>query len=144
MIPIEQVKKDPEPPEALLDLSNSTNNLPDSSPPSSTQCLDIPTALNDSHPLHSQILLSQPLATSYPRLIKLAAENGSATPQRYQENEGALLHQGCWWVPEGPLRLEVIQSHHDLLAASHPGKTKTIELIQRYYSWKGITANVAR
>ncbi|KAJ9086778.1 hypothetical protein DSO57_1000403 [Entomophthora muscae] len=143
MIPIEQVKKEPEPPETLAVLSTLSDNLPESSTPSLTQCPAIPTALNDSHPLHSQILLSQPLAASYPRLIKLAAGNGSTTPQVYQENEGVLLHQGYWWVPEGPLRLEVIQSHHDLLAAGHPGKTKTIELICCSYSWKGITADVA-
>ncbi|KAJ9075965.1 hypothetical protein DSO57_1030694 [Entomophthora muscae] len=125
MIPSEAVKLDPSPP--------SPGPLPvtDSSCP-------ILALLKNPEPsptsLEEQVLLAQPLSPEYPRLIKLAASNGNTTPQDYQENTGILLHMGKWWVPEAPLRQEVIKEHHESLALGHLGKTKTIELICHSYS----------
>jgi len=42
------------------------------------------------------------------------------------------------------LRAEIIQWHHDILAAGHGGKWKTVELITRNYWWPGVTRGVGR
>ena len=49
------------------------------------------------------------------------------------------------FVPEvGQLKLRFIQKSHDDPAAGHPGKTKTYEILSRYYYWPGIIDDVKR
>jgi hypothetical protein len=49
-----------------------------------------------------------------------------------QEYNGCLLYQGCQYVPpKYTLRQCIIQSHHDVPAAGHPGRAKTFDLIKR-------------
>ena len=42
------------------------------------------------------------------------------------------------------LRLEVIWSHYNVLAAEHRERQKTTELMMRNYWWSGVTRNVGR
>ena len=42
------------------------------------------------------------------------------------------------------LRAEVIQLHHDVLAAGHGGRWKTVELVMRNYWWPGVTRDVGK
>ena len=42
------------------------------------------------------------------------------------------------------LRVEVIHIHHDVLAAEHRRRWKTVELVTRNYWWPGITRDVGR
>ena len=42
------------------------------------------------------------------------------------------------------LRTEIIQWHHNILAAGHGGKWKTAELVTRNYWWPGVTMDVGR
>jgi len=42
------------------------------------------------------------------------------------------------------LRVEVIQLHHDVLAAGHGGRWKTVELVTRNYWWPGVTRDVGK
>ena len=44
----------------------------------------------------------------------------------------------------GQLRFRFIQKFHDDLAAKHPRKTKTYEILNRYYYWLGIINDVER
>jgi uncharacterized protein YceH (UPF0502 family) len=45
-----------------------------------------------------------------------------------------LYYRDKIYVPEyKDLHTKVIQQHHDNLSAGHPGRTKTFELVSRYY-----------
>ena len=49
------------------------------------------------------------------------------------------------FVPDvGQLKFRFIQKFHDDPAAGHPGKTKTYEILNRYYYWPGIINDVKR
>ena len=49
------------------------------------------------------------------------------------------------FVPDvGQLRFRFIQKSYDDPAAGHPGKTKTHEILSRYYYWPGIIDDVKR
>ena len=47
-------------------------------------------------------------------------------------------------MPEGELRREVIQLHHDTPVGGHGGRWKTTELVTRNYWWPGVTKEVGR
>jgi len=59
--------------------------------------------------------------------------------------EGELvLKEGKVYVPKDEeLRAEVIRLHHDVLAAGHGGRWKTVELVTRNY-WPGVTRDVGK
>ena len=42
------------------------------------------------------------------------------------------------------LRREVIRLHHDVPAAGHGGRWKTVELVTRNYWWPGVTRDVGK
>ena len=42
------------------------------------------------------------------------------------------------------LRAEIIWLHHDILAAKHGDRWKTMELVMRNYWWSGVTRDVGR
>jgi len=42
------------------------------------------------------------------------------------------------------LHLQVLQYHHDHVLAGHLGQNKTLELIQRYYTWPNIHDNIQK
>ena len=42
------------------------------------------------------------------------------------------------------LRVEVIQLHHDIPAAEHEGRWKTVELVMRNYWWPGVMRDIGR
>jgi len=49
------------------------------------------------------------------------------------------------YVPKDEeLRAEVIQLHHDVPAAGHGGRWKTVELVTRNYWWPGVTRDVGK
>ena len=49
---------------------------------------------------------------------------------------GRLLYRGKFYVPShGPLRLYLIQTHHEVPAAGYPGRSKTLELLAKSYYW---------
>ena len=60
--------------------------------------------------------------------------------------EGDLvLKEGKVYVPKDEeLRAEVIQLHHDVPAAGHGGRWKTVELVMRNYWWLGVTRDVGK
>ena len=59
--------------------------------------------------------------------------------------DGRIYFKNKMFVPDvGQLRLRFIQKFHDDPAAGHPGKTKTYEILNRYYYWPGIIDDVKR
>jgi len=60
--------------------------------------------------------------------------------------EGDLvLKEGKIYVPKDEkLRGEVIRLHHDVPAAGHGGRWKTVELVTRNYWWPGVTRDVGK
>ena len=58
---------------------------------------------------------------------------------------GRLLYRGKFNVPAyGRLRLYLIQTHHEVPAAGHPGRSKTLELLSRNYHWPEMRQDVER
>jgi len=52
--------------------------------------------------------------------------------------EDLVLKEGKVYVPKDEeLRAEVIRLHHDVPAAGHEGRWKTVELVTRNYWWPG-------
>ena len=50
------------------------------------------------------------------------------------EDNGHLTYRDNQYVPEHePLRLHLMQKHHDSPAMGHPGRAKTLKLLQRRY-----------
>ena len=43
------------------------------------------------------------------------------------------------YMPEGALRVEVIQRHYNTAVEGHRGRWKTTELVGRNYWWPGMT-----
>lgn len=56
-----------------------------------------------------------------------------------------LLYRDCHYVPDhDPLRLHLLQTHHDSPATGHPGRAKMFELLARSYYWPGMRKSVER
>ena len=60
--------------------------------------------------------------------------------------EGELvLKEGKVYIPKDKeLRAEIIWLYHDILAAGHSGRWKTVELVTRNYWWPGVTRDVGK
>ena len=59
--------------------------------------------------------------------------------------DGRIYFRNRMFVPNvGQLRFRFIQKSHDDPAARHPGKTKTYEILNRYYYWPEIIDDVKR
>jgi len=66
---------------------------------------------------------------------------------RYEEweiEDGVVLKEGRIYVPEGELRGEIIQLHHDTPVGGHGERWKTTELVTRNYWWPGVTKEVGK
>ena len=56
-----------------------------------------------------------------------------------------MLKEGKVYVPKNKeLRTEVIWLHHDVLAAGHGGRWKTVELVTRNYWWPEVTRDMGK
>jgi len=83
-------------------------------------------------------------------VIRIVEEIKKAKVKNLQENKwqmegGLVLKEGKVYVPKDEeLRAEIIYMHHDVPAAGHRGRWKTVELVTRNYWWPGITRDVGR
>ena len=64
--------------------------------------------------------------------------------EEWEIEDGVVLKEGRIYVPEGELRGEVIQLHHDTPVGGHGGRWKTMELVTRNYWWPGVTKEVGK
>ena len=53
--------------------------------------------------------------------------------EEWEVEDGIILKEGRIYVPEGDLRREIIQLHHDTPIGGHGGRWKTAELVARNY-----------
>ena len=60
------------------------------------------------------------------------------------EEELVLKEEKVYVPKDEELRAEVIQLHHDVLAAEHGGRWKTVELVMRNYWWLEETSDVEK
>ena len=59
--------------------------------------------------------------------------------------EDLVLKEGKVYVPKDEeLRVEVIRLHHDVPAAGHGGRWKTVELVTRNYWWPEVTRDMGK
>ena len=61
-----------------------------------------------------------------------------------EDQDGILFtRSGKMYVPKDPdLRMEIVHLHHDTHIPGHPGTEKTLELMQRSYTWPGMSTLV--
>jgi len=65
--------------------------------------------------------------------------------EEWRIEEDLVIKEEKIYVPKDTeLRAEVIQLHHDVPAAGHGGRWKTVELVTRNYWWLGVTRDVGR
>ena len=64
--------------------------------------------------------------------------------EEWEVEDGIILKEGRIYVPEGDLRREIIQLHHDTPIGGHGGRWKTAELVARNYWWPGVMKEVGR
>jgi len=64
--------------------------------------------------------------------------------EKWKIEEGIVTKEGRIYVPEGDLRREIIQLHHDTPVGGHGGRWKTAELIGRNYWWPEIMKKIGR
>jgi len=83
-------------------------------------------------------------------VVKIVEEMKKARVKELREEkwkiEGDLvLKEGKIYVPKDvELRAEIVQLHHDVPAAGHGRRWKTVELVTRNYWWPGVTRDVGR
>ena len=59
--------------------------------------------------------------------------------------EDLVLKEGKIYVPKDEeLRVEIIRLHHDVPAAGHGGRWKTVELVTKNYWWLGVMRDVGK
>jgi len=68
----------------------------------------------------------------------------SIRDEEWSIKDGLVLKEERIYMPEGALRVEVIQRHHDTAVGEHGGRWKTTELVGRNYWWPGMTKEVAK
>jgi len=64
--------------------------------------------------------------------------------EEWMIEEGVVMKERRIYVPEGDLRREVVQLHHDTPVGGHRGKWKTMELVTRNYWWPAVTREVGK
>ena len=64
--------------------------------------------------------------------------------KEWEVEDGIVMKEGRIYMPEGDLRREIIQLHHNTPVGGYGGRWKMTELIGRNYWWPGITKEVGR
>jgi len=64
--------------------------------------------------------------------------------EEWEIENGIVLKKGRIYIPEGDLRREIIQLHHDTPVGEHGRRWKMAELIIRNYWWPGVMKKVER
>jgi len=83
------------------------------------------------------------------RILKLLREGSSHSREislaDCKVKDGRLIYCDCIYVPDHPpLRLRLLQDHHEPPAIGHPGRAKTLELLTRKYHWPQMRKDVDR
>ena len=80
------------------------------------------------------------VATAIQTIQKLGPKSLSKGIEEWNSEDGIVLFRGKVYVPKDTtIRRDIVKIHHDSLAAGHPGRWKTQELVSRNYWWPGMT-----
>jgi hypothetical protein len=86
--------------------------------------------------LKEQLREQLPLDEEATEIIADLSDNPTAHSNWRLDKEGLLRYKDMYYVPSGnDLRLKVVQDRHDLPAAGHPGRRRTVQHVQRDYWW---------
>ena len=94
-----------------------------------------------------EALLSDDVTKDYKSLLKSGPREFKKSLQDWNYENGLLLYRGKVYIPKSKdeeLRRRIVQMHHDLPSAGHPGRWKTYELVSRNYWWPGMTIDVKK
>ncbi len=89
-----------------------------------------------------EALLHDSVTKDYQQLLKSGPREFSKSLQQWNYENGLLLHRGKIYIPKSKddhLRRRIVQMHHDIPSAGHPGRWKTYELVSRNYWWPGMS-----
>lgn len=92
-----------------------------------------------------EALLSDDVVKDYQQLLQSGPREFKKSLQEWNYENGLLLYRGKIYIPKSEndhLRRRIVQAHHDLPLAGHPGRWKTYELVSRNYWWPGMTTYV--
>jgi len=81
-------------------------------------------------------LLSDKVTKDYKSLLKSGPREFEKSLQDWNYENRLLLYRGKIYIPhsmEDTLRQQIVQMHHNLPSARHPGRWKTYELVSRNY-----------
>ena len=107
------------------------------------------TPINDDQLLREvkEALLQDSITEKYKDLLQSGPREFKKSLQDWNFENGLLLYRGKIYIPKSKddhLRRRLVQMHHDLPSAGHPGRWKTYELISRNYWWPGMTTFVKK
>ena len=75
---------------------------------------------------------------------ELGPQGGSLRGEEWSEEEGVITWNGKVYVPRDPqLRHDIVRHCHDTPIVGHPGRWKTLEMVQRFFWWPGVSRYVA-
>jgi hypothetical protein len=105
--------------------------------------------INDDNILRAvkEALLDDDIMKDYQSLLKSEPREFSQSLEEWNFENGLLLYKGKVYIPKSKdqdLRRQIIQLHHNLPSAGHPGCWKTYELISCNYWWPGLTTDVKK
>ena len=92
-------------------------------------------------------LLRDDVTKDYQQLLKSGPREFSKSLEDWNFENGLLLYRGKVYIPKSEddnLRRRIVQMHHDLPLAGHPGRMKTYELVSRNYWWPGLSVFVKK
>ena len=92
-------------------------------------------------------LLSDEVTKNYQALLKSGPREFKKPLEEWNFENGLLLFRGHVYIPKDKdesLRRRIVQIHHDLPSAGHPGRWKTYELVSRNYWWPGMSVFIKK
>ena len=97
--------------------------------------------------LRDKIRAAQDYDTEVSKALESIIKNGPRSVTKGLEDwnleDGIILFKGHVYVPKNPdLRKEIVKRYHDHIAAGHPGRWKTYELVSREFWWPGMSVFV--
>ena len=102
------------------------------------------TPINDDQILREvkEALLDDTVTKNYKKLLESGPREFGKALKEWNYENGLLLYRGKVYIPKSTddhLRRRIVQIHHDILSAGHPGRWKTYELVSRNYWWPGMS-----
>lgn len=83
------------------------------------------------------------VAAALDTILKSGPRSLTKGVEEWNCEDGLILFRGKVYVPKNTeLRREIVKTCHDALSTGHPGRWKTLELVQREFWWPGMSVFV--